>query len=1079
MKKISSKHYILKKTMDYFMVGMFIVVLLFMWTLYKGPISIPYLKPYIVEALNYDESEYNIGIGDVNLEFVRSIQPLRITANNVSVKKNDDNLSIVAPKLYLSFSLRALLKGIIAPSDIKIDKPTMYIFADYGVVSEDTNQITKRKLEYYVEKFNEFLNNYNSPDKIYPESFVNNITITDGEVEFHEVSLGRKWVFSDLNFEFNRNVVNLELNANSLINLNDKIASIGFESEYHTSSDILDLEVYFSDFIASDIFKLSTKENSQGRFSDLSIDVPLNGKIDTSINLYDILKNPSKVSSYLESAIEKINFELDGGAGYIAFSKDATYNYPIEELFLSGEVVGGIDEINIENADFKMGGQKAKISFKASGLEELLLEQSNKNTKMTFTTKIKEFSLDDLSKFWPQYIVEPAWKWCKDGLTGGLAKNAEFIFEFGYDEKDKTWGFLDLNGTAELHDGNLFYLTGMPVVENIYGKATFTNHNISIDINEGNSDGVTVSKGNVNIYDLNKADNFISIDIEGKSSITDALNLINNPPLEFASEMGVDPKIIQGNVDVKLKLDFELRRDLEGKDIKVDVDAILHDIKISELVPQHVISAEKMSLNVNSAGWRLEGDAKYDTIPVKLSLNEKFADKTYKSKCNISFNLDDNAKKILGIDWSILRSPYIDGYAVVNADIVVKENSEIDIDVKADFSKTKIDYAFLGFVKEVNEQSQGTAKVKLLKDKVASISNIKLFKPDFEINGNVLMYPNGRVKLVDITKINGPKTSAKAKINISDSAEPKIKVDVSGSSYDLTALFDNKEKKIAQKVQNKLPIQENDDDGLENTNDTDIFIAVNSLWTNPSTPIKNFAGSAKVRQNKGIDEVHMIGNYGVDKSIKIALDYIPKGNNEHYLSIDSNNAGSTLKVLRLYDNMVGGTLKIEARRQSDKKFVGHAQIRDFSIKNAPVVAKLLTVASFKGMLDLLKGNGLTFTHFNAPFEYQYKVLKLNQAKAEGNVVGVTATGSYNRATEDIRMDGVLIPAYSLNKILGKIPLVGNLLASKDGTIFAATYNIKGKGNNPKVKINSLSMLSPNSLKEWYNRNFGKQDGEKD
>ena len=197
------------------------------------------------------------------------------------------------------------------------------------------------------------------------------------------------------------------------------------------------------------------------------------------------------------------------------------------------------------------------------------------------------------------------------------------------------------------------------------------------------------------------------------------------------------------------------------------------------------------------------------------------------------------------------------------------------------------------------------------------------------------------------------------------------------------------------------------------------------------------------------------------------------------MSVDSNNAGSTLKVLRLYDNMVGGTLKIEARRQADKKFVGHAQVRDFSIKNAPVVAKLLTVASFKGMLDLLKGNGLTFTHFNAPFEYQYKVLKLNQAKAEGNVVGVTATGSYNRATEDIRMDGVLIPAYSLNKILGKIPLVGNLLASKDGTIFAATYNIKGKGNNPKVKINSLSMLSPNSLKEWYNRNFGKQDGEKD
>ena len=81
--------------------------------------------------------------------------------------------------------------------------------------------------------------------------------------------------------------------------------------------------------------------------------------------------------------------------------------------------------------------KKAKISFKATGLEDLIIEQSNKNTKLTFIAKIKEFSLDDLSKFWPRYIVEPAWKWCKEGLTGGLAKNAEFVFEFGYDKENK------------------------------------------------------------------------------------------------------------------------------------------------------------------------------------------------------------------------------------------------------------------------------------------------------------------------------------------------------------------------------------------------------------------------------------------------------------------------------------------------------------------------------------------------------------------------------------------------------------------------------------------------------------------
>ena len=97
---------------------------------------------------------------------------------------------------------------------------------------------------------------------------------------------------------------------------------------------------------------------------------------------------------------------------------------------------------------------------------------------------------------------------------------------------------------------------------------------------------------------------------------------------------------------------------------------------------------------------------------------------------------------------------------------------------------------------------------------------------------------------------------------------------------------------------------------------------------------------------------------------------------------------------------------------------------------------------------------------------------LKKAKAEGNVLGLTADGTFNRATTGINLKGVIAPAYSVNRFLGKIPLVGNVLAGKDGTIFAATYDIKGDSENPDIDINSLSMLSPNSLKEWYFENFG-------
>ena len=208
---------------------------------------------------------------------------------------------------------------------------------------------------------------------------------------------------------------------------------------------------------------------------------------------------------------------------------------------------------------------------------------------------------------------------------------------------------------------------------------------------------------------------------------------------------------------------------------------------------------------------------------------------------------------------------------------------------------------------------------------------------------------------------------------------------------------------------------------------------------------------------------------GVIFKIILSLD------DKYMLNIDSNDAGSTLKVLHIYDNMRGGRLNIQAVRQADKKIVGHAKIRNFSVHNTPILAKLLTLASFSGIVNMITGEGLNFSHFDAPFTYENKVLSVSDGRAFGNVMGISASGSYDRNTSELKVKGLFAPAYSLNTFLGKIPLVGNLLSGKDGTVFAANYEIKGNIDNPQISYNPLSALSPNSLKEMFSSVFGKSD----
>lgn len=114
MKKVSNKLYKARKIMDYTGVVFLVLLLLFIWQLYRGPVAVPFLKPYIIKALNHDDSEYQVTVDAVNLELVRSIQPIKIIANNVVYKKNNGTFIINAPKTSVSFSIRALLRGVIA-----------------------------------------------------------------------------------------------------------------------------------------------------------------------------------------------------------------------------------------------------------------------------------------------------------------------------------------------------------------------------------------------------------------------------------------------------------------------------------------------------------------------------------------------------------------------------------------------------------------------------------------------------------------------------------------------------------------------------------------------------------------------------------------------------------------------------------------------------------------------------------------------------------------------------------------------------------------------------------------------------
>ncbi|MBR1915933.1 MAG: AsmA-like C-terminal domain-containing protein [Alphaproteobacteria bacterium] len=1051
------KSYYIRKILDYLGVTFLLALAVFLWKLYQGPIGVPFLKPYIIEALHSGQNEYTVDIGEVNIELVHSIQPVKIIAKNVVLKKNDDTVSVKTKKLFLSFSIRALLQGMIAPSSILIKNPEVSIFTTYGVEKNKENEINRKKIEYYTDWFNGFLERFHSKDKLYPESFINEIDIQNASIEFHEVDLGKKWQFSNANLSFERALTSLKLSANGVVDLDERMATLSSSARYDFVKKDIILDVKFADVVISDFIK-----QIGGGIS--SIDIPLEGEIKSRIDFAKIIENPEDLTDHIDAAFEQTDFNFKGTEGKVVFEDNAHFDYKIDSFELSGEIKGGLDHVILNKTVLKTGGQQVDLDVSLEGYKKYFLEKSLEDFKLILQAKAEKLAMDDLAKFWPRYYGEPAWLWCKENLYGGTYQNAAFDFEWAYDKDLKAVTLMRLNGKADLDDGTVYYLEGMPEVTNVYGQAYFDIGVIDIILDKGVSDGILLDSGRVKIYDLDKYNNFIDITIKGDTSIKDALAYIDHEPLEFAKDLGLNGNMLEGDVNVDLNLNFELYQDLKPEDIKVKTTAVLRDVIFKDVFDGKDLKSSKVDLKITEKGLSANGHALFDEIPVQFDYMLVFGAESPQGKGHFAFTYDDNVAKKLGVYHALLEAPYVTGYAFVNADLISNDN-QTKIDIIADLRHMAIDYGFLGFQKNADEDGQIKAKLDLKNAKPVSVPFFELKRDNFNIQGNVALDAKGEIKTIDISKIEGPKTSAAAKIEFLNAPKKHIKLNVSGNSYDLTELFARNEE--AQKEKSKTQTVGNDDDGLETMPDTDIFVAVGNLWTNPETPIKNFAGSAIIKNGIGFEEVHLIGNYGTDKSIMFNLEYMPRPNGEHFLTIESNNAGSTLRVLRLYENMNGGNLKIEARRDKYKKFIGHAKIRDFKITNTPLLAKLLTVASFSGMLDLLKGDGLVFSHFDAPFTYQNKTLKINDAKMFGNVIGLTATGSVNRLSENIDIRGVISPAYSLNSMVGKIPLLGKMLVGKDGTVFAADYSITDTIDDPKIEINPLSLLSPNSVKDLF------------
>jgi len=186
---------------------------------------------------------------------------------------------------------------------------------------------------------------------------------------------------------------------------------------------------------------------------------------------------------------------------------------------------------------------------------------------------------------------------------------------------------------------------------------------------------------------------------------------------------------------------------------------------------------------------------------------------------------------------------------------------------------------------------------------------------------------------------------------------------------------------------------------------------------------------------------------------------------EQNIVITSPDAGEFLSTFDLFHGAAGGNLTLAARVDHDipgAPMVGVATVDEFRLIDAPAMAQFLSVASLTGLGDLLQGAGIQFVGFEAPFTAEGGMVTLGQSRAWGPALGISVEGQFSRSQDLIALQGTLVPAYTINSVLGAIPLLGDLIIGEGA--FALNYQISERMSAPVVIVNPLSALTPGFLR---------------
>lgn len=650
-----------------------------------------------------------------------------------------------------------------------------------------------------------------------------------------------------------------------------------------------------------------------------------------------------------------------------------------------------------------------------------------------------------LQQIWPPGLADGARRWVLRSVTDGtiVSGRLETAIPSGVLLRGVPAVFSPemLHFQLEVEDVDFQTMEGFPSVEDASGVAVLSGSTFGVDIESGrivtsSGEVVELTAGAFAVPDTSTEVDVARLEVRGFGSAAAFAEIADSDPINAMETYGITPGEIEGEANARLSARWQLSEGVTFEEVDWEVDLDLTDLAAAEPVEGHTFADADVNLNLTPSLITVTGRAIVDGLPADVDLAFPLLGELAGGRQQLRVVLDEEARQRLGFN--------LEGFlgGTLLASMSDLPEGEAGQRYQLDLGQARVVLGPLGWTKGIGVPA--TMSFDLVETPEGYwVRDLVLEGDGFGFSGEARLDHDYGILSATINDLH---------LRQADALDVTLERDGNGWAIDAVGESFDVRGFIAQLGESV--------ESTGGTTDISVTGRVQSLIGFNNQTIEDARIVFDLRDGS-IRRAEMSGSIGGDM---ISGLYVDPDDGEAVLDVSVGDAGALMRFVDLYTRADGGQLRIVGQETVEDTLEGQFDMVGFTLIGEEALGALTSSDSQAvAATGIVPVDNLSFT-----FVQRGPLIVVEDGLLRGGEMGATWSGTLDMVEGSVAITGTYIPAYTVNNLFGRIPLLGLALGGgQEGALFGVTFRVAGPLDQVQLEVNPLSAIAPGILRKIF------------